>query len=66
MSDKPTFVIEQTFGDEGPQVFKVNGVEVGRCDHDSHGWEGMASQRDMFRGIARELGVRVRTKEVES
>lgn len=57
---KPKFVLLYADGvEEGEHVFIVNGSEVGRCDHDSAGWQGMADQRSMFEAIADELGVKV-------
>jgi hypothetical protein len=53
------FTIARPRGDEGVRIFKVNGVEVGRADYDSHGWQGMDDQTDMFKRIARELRARV-------
>lgn len=60
---KPKFIVVQEYGDEGLHTFFVDGKEVGRCDHDSHGWEGMASMRDMFSDIAAALGVKVKVQE---
>lgn len=60
---KPKFIVVREYGDEGLHTFYVEGHEVGRCDHDSHGWEGMASMRDMFSGIASALGANVEIQE---
>jgi hypothetical protein len=57
---KPEFEIVRTAGgDEGPHSFFVNGDRVGFCDHDTHGWDGMAEQIRMFKAIADVLGVEV-------
>jgi hypothetical protein len=56
---KPVFKILMSEGEEGLHEFFVNGVEVGSCDHDTAGWQGMADQKDMFKAIAKELGVEV-------
>lgn len=53
------FVVDLPEGEEGEHIFFVNDVEVGRCDHDTAGWQGMADQLSMFRKIANELGVEV-------
>jgi hypothetical protein len=52
----PTFVVRLPEGEEGEHIFVVNGVEVGRADHDTAGWEGMADQLSMFKKIAALLG----------
>ena len=62
---KPVFKVVQEFGDEGPQTFFVNDIEVGYCDHDTSGWEGMQAMGEMFEAIAAELGVEVITEDVE-
>lgn len=56
---KPSFVVRLPEGDEGVHIFLVNGVEVGCCDHDSAGWQGMADQRSMFEAIANAFNVDV-------
>lgn len=62
----PKFVLLYSDGhEEGEHVFLVNGVEVGRCDHDSAGWQGMADQRSMFEGIAAQLGTEVQEEYPE-
>ena len=53
----PIFQIYEEYGQEGEQIFYINGVEVGRCDHDSHGWSGMEAVRNMFESTAAILGV---------
>lgn len=55
----PTFVVRLPEGEEGEHIFLVNGVEVGRCDHDTAGWQGMADQLSMFRDIAEQFGIEV-------
>jgi hypothetical protein len=53
----PTFQIYEQYGEEGEQIFYINGNEVGRCDHDSHGWSGMEAVRRMFENTAAIFGV---------
>jgi hypothetical protein len=55
----PKFKIVQEYGDDGDHTFFVNDTEVGRANHDSHGWEGMAAACSMFNSIAKELGIQV-------
>ena len=55
----PKFVVRLPEGEEGLHIFIVNGVEVGRCDHDTAGWQGMADQLSMFREIAAQFDVEV-------
>jgi hypothetical protein len=59
MTTIPKFVLQLPEGEEGLHIFMVNGVEVGRCDHDTAGWQGMADQLSMFRAIAGELKAEV-------
>lgn len=54
-----SFVLRLPEGEEGEHIFFVNGAEVGRCDHDTAGWQGIADQMSMFKSIAKELGVEV-------
>jgi hypothetical protein len=56
---KPEFKIVSPMGDEGQHAFFVDDFEVGSCDHDTHGWDGMAEQIRMFKAIADVLGVEV-------
>ena len=59
----PTFTIVETFGDEGPQDFLINGELVGSTSHDAHGWQGMSDMRDMFEAIADKVGAELEIHE---
>lgn len=61
----PKFKIRLSYSDDGPHVFFVNGVEVGSCDYDNHGSQGMGDMQDMFRNIAAQVGAEVLTEYKE-
>lgn len=58
---KPTF--ETLSIDDESHEFFVNGVSVGSVNHDQHGWDGMFCAGELFKNVAKQLGVSVTEKE---
>lgn len=59
------FRINHPMGDEGPVEFFVGEAQVGGCDYDRSGWQGMEDQSVMFKKIAAALGKEVEVTFIE-
>lgn len=59
----PTFTIVETFGDEGPQDFLINGELIGSTSYNAHGSQGMSDMRDMFEAIADKVGAELEIRD---
>ena len=59
------FRINKPMGDEGPVEFFVGEAQVGGCDYDRSGWQGMEDQTVMFKKIAEALRSPVKTTFIE-